>query len=188
MAPKVNGIEDESIRDGMEEITLINGTLSSDDEEDLDDLLEEDEVKMSLDELISGALESAFWAMDKLILKDKEAGYRISGGSCALVALFIFNKIYVANAGDCRACIYDPAQPIVLPMSFDFTPESDRQRIQLIAYQRPELLRHPITREKLYNRHVLSRKVRSDEIGVNTVMYRDFYMAGKNGFSRIACS
>ena len=64
-------------------------------------------------------------------------------------------------------------------MSFDFTPESDRQRIQLIAYQRPELLRHPITREKLYNRHVLSRKARADEIGVNTVMYRDFYMAGK---------
>ena len=64
-------------------------------------------------------------------------------------------------------------------MSFDFTPESDRQRIQLIAYQRPELLRHPITREKLYNRHVLSRKVKREEVGIKTVMYRDFYMAGK---------
>ena len=179
MAPKVHGIEDEDkINGGIDEITLVNGTIS-DDEDTLEDLLEEEEVKMTLDELISGALESAFWAMDKLILKDKEAGYRISGGSCALVSLFIFNKVFVANAGDCRACIYDPAQPLMLPMSFDFTPESDRQRIQMIAYQRPELLRHPITREKLYNRHVLSRKTRADEIGVNTVMYRDFYMAGK---------
>jgi serine/threonine protein phosphatase PrpC len=101
-----------------------------------------------------------------------------SGGSCALVALFMLNKVYVANAGDCRSCIYDPSQPILVPMSYDFTPESDRQRIQMIAYQRPELLRHPITKEKLYNRHVLSRKVRADEVGVSTVMYRDFYMAG----------
>ena len=55
----------------------MNGTLSSDedDENSLED--NETEVKMSLDELISGALESAFWAMDKLILKDKEAGFRI---------------------------------------------------------------------------------------------------------------
>ena len=106
-----------------------------------------------------------------------------SGGSCALVVLFIFDRIYVANAGDCRACIYNPNESMLFPMSFDFTPESDRQRIQLIAYQRPELLRHPITKEKLYNRHVLSRKVRADEIGVNTVMYRDFYMAGTSFLS-----
>ena len=102
-----------------------------------------------------------------------------SGGTCALVVLFIFNRIYVANAGDCRACIYNPNEPVLFPMSFDFTPESDRQRIQLIAYQRPELLRHPITREKLYNRHVLSRKVKREEVGIKTVMYRDFYMAGE---------
>jgi hypothetical protein len=37
----------------------------------------------SRDELVSGALESAFWAMDRLILKDKE-NFRISGGACAL--------------------------------------------------------------------------------------------------------
>lgn len=99
------------------------------------------------------------------------------------MVLFIFDRIYVANAGDCRACIYNPNESMLFPMSFDFTPESDRQRIQLIAYQRPELLRHPITKEKLYNRHVLSRKVRADEIGVNTVMYRDFYMAGTSFLS-----
>ena len=62
-------------------------------------------------------------------------------------------------------------------MSFDFTPETDRQRIQFVAFQRPDLLRHPVTREKLYNRHVLSRKVGHDDIGTS-VMYRDFYMSG----------
>ena len=66
---------------------------------------------------------------------------------------------------------------MVREMSFDFTPETDRQRIQFIAYQRPDLLRHPVTREKLYNRHVLSRKVGHDDIG-SSVMYRDFYMSG----------
>ena len=82
-----------------------------------------------------------------------------SGGSCALVTLFLLDRVYVSNAGDCRACIYEPSKSFLIPMSYDFTPESDRQRIQLIAFQRPELLRHPITKEKLYNRHVLSRKV-----------------------------
>ena len=62
-------------------------------------------------------------------------------------------------------------------MSFDFTPETDRQRIQFVAYQRPDLLRHPVTREKLYNRHVLSRRVLHEDIGTS-VMYRDFYMSG----------
>ena len=57
------------------------------------------------------------------------------------------------------------------------SPETDRQRIQLVAYQRPELLRHPVTKEKLYNRHILSRQVSHQDIG-KTIMYRDFYMEG----------
>ena len=86
--------------------------------------------------------------------------FPFSGGSCALVTIFLLGRVYVANAGDCRAGIYDSSNPTLIPMSYDFTPESDRQRIQLIAFQRPELLRHPVTKEKLYNRHVLSRKVK----------------------------
>ena len=74
VAPKINGIEDDNINDGVEEFTVINGTISDDDS---DQEGAEKEVKMTLNELISGALESAFWAMDKLIVKDKEAGYRI---------------------------------------------------------------------------------------------------------------
>ena len=74
IAPKINGIEDDNINDGVEEFTVINGTISDDDS---DQEGADKEVKMTLNELISGALESAFWAMDKLIVKDKEAGYRI---------------------------------------------------------------------------------------------------------------
>ena len=65
----------------------------------------------------------------------------------------------MANAGDSRAILFQPKLDDPLEMSYDFTPETDRQRIQLVAYQRPELLRHPVTKEKLYNRHILSRQV-----------------------------
>ena len=75
MAPKINGIEDDNIKDGIDEVTVVNGITKDDSDEDNENT--EKEVKMSLNELISGALESAFWAMDKLIMKDKEAGYRI---------------------------------------------------------------------------------------------------------------
>ncbi len=145
------------------------GEISDEDEFDED---EESEIKMSLDELVSGALESTFWAMDRsgggeglsdgellnvfsfsrtrLILRDKEK-YRISGGCTALVALFICDKLFVANAGDSRAALYLEGES-VRPMSTDFNPSNDRQRIQHIAFHRPELLRHPHTKEKLFNR------------------------------------
>ena len=42
-----------------------------------EDKSDDKEMVMTVDELVSGALESAFWAMDKLILRDKEAGFRI---------------------------------------------------------------------------------------------------------------
>ena len=46
-----------------------DGSLSDDEEDDDDETVE---VKMTVDELVSGSLESSFWAMDRLILKDKE--------------------------------------------------------------------------------------------------------------------
>jgi serine/threonine protein phosphatase PrpC len=47
------------------------------------------------------------------------------------VALFIFDKLYIANAGDCRACVYLSGKPQqILQMSHDFSPDADRQRIQ----------------------------------------------------------
>ena len=81
--------------------------ILSDRNEEEEDEDETKERKMSRDELVKGALESAFWAMDRLILRDKQQ-YRISGGACTMVALFIFDKLYLANAGDSRAVCYLP--------------------------------------------------------------------------------
>ena len=80
---------------------------SGHNEEEEEDEDETKERKMGRDELVKGAIESAFWAMDRLILRDKQQ-YRISGGACTMVALFIFDKLYLANAGDSRAVCYLP--------------------------------------------------------------------------------
>ena len=85
--------------------------LSEPDEKVETENEDEDETKerhMNQDELVKGAIESAFWAMDRLILRDKQQ-YRISGGACTMVALFIFDKLYLANAGDSRAVCYIPS-------------------------------------------------------------------------------
>ena len=85
--------------------------LSESDEKVETENEDEDETKerhMNQDELVKGAIESAFWAMDRLILRDKQQ-YRISGGACTMVALFIFDKLYLANAGDSRAVCYIPS-------------------------------------------------------------------------------
>ena len=58
----------------------------------------------SLEELISGALESSLWVMDSVIYKDRLT-FKISGGSTCLVALFICDRIFVANAGDSRTVL-----------------------------------------------------------------------------------
>ncbi len=95
------------------------------------------------------------------------------------MALFICDKLFVANAGDSRAGLFLSRleKSGLRQMSTDFNPSNDRQRIQHVAFHRPELLRHPQTKEKLFNRHLLSRKVERKDIGVS-VMYRDYYMTG----------
>lgn len=59
---------------------------------------------VSKDELIIGALESAFLEMDALLAGDRKK-YRNAGGCTALVTLFIGGKIFVANAGDSRSIL-----------------------------------------------------------------------------------
>jgi len=48
-----------------------------------------------------------------------------------LVALFILGKMYIANAGDSRAVLCKSRHPI--PMSNDFTPETERQRVRQLV-------------------------------------------------------
>ena len=61
------------------------------------------------------------------------------GGCTVLVSLFILGKLYVANAGDSRGCLCRVGG-IAYPMSYDFTPITERQRLQQLGYQKPHLL------------------------------------------------
>lgn len=75
---------------------------------------------VSKDELIVGALESAFLEMDALLAGDRNK-YRNAGGCTALAALFINGKLFVANAGDSRAVLSQrlPVESTELPNGVD---------------------------------------------------------------------
>ncbi|MEQ2194010.1 hypothetical protein XENOCAPTIV_020792, partial [Xenoophorus captivus] len=72
---------------------------------------------------------SSLYSQDDLIEKEKTS-YAISGGCCALAAIYLMGKLYVANAGDSRAIIIRNNE--VIPMTNEFTPESERQRLQYL--------------------------------------------------------
>lgn len=121
--------------------------------------------RVSKDELIIGALESAFFNMDSLIAQDSDR-YRDAGGCTACVSLFIDGKMYVANAGDSRAVLCqrradkkqqqpkeatatsdsgietDPLEASCYPVPFsaDHTPETERERLLNVARLKPHLM------------------------------------------------
>ncbi|OQR68838.1 protein phosphatase 1H-like [Tropilaelaps mercedesae] len=108
--------------------------------------------------------------MDSQIARDKKI-YKMPGGCTVLVAIFIFGKLYLANAGDSRAVVCRCTRNEVVPMSQDFTPESERHRVKLLAQQRPELLGNDFTYLEF-----LKRPTRAD-IG-KKLLYRDVHMTG----------
>ncbi|KAG7272363.1 LOW QUALITY PROTEIN: hypothetical protein CRUP_017324 [Coryphaenoides rupestris] len=105
---------------------------------------------------------------DELIEKEK-ASYTISGGCCALAAVQMMGKLYVANAGDSRAIIIRNDE--VIPMSNEFTPESERQRLQYLGFLRPELLGNEFTHMEF------PRRIQHSELG-KKMLYRDHTMTG----------
>ncbi|KAI1278713.1 Protein phosphatase 1H [Halotydeus destructor] len=123
---------------------------------------------VTVDKLIIGALEAAFWEMDREIATEKKL-YRMPGGCTVLVSLFILGKLYVANAGDSRSVMYKSGK--VVPMSFDFTPESERQRVKLLGMLKPELLGTDFTHLEF-----VRRPTRRD-LG-KKLLYRDAFMTG----------
>lgn len=62
------------------------------------------------------------------VIKEENTKYKVTGGCTAVVCLFFMGKLYVANAGDSRAVLIHNNE--IRPLSNDFTPESDRQRVQ----------------------------------------------------------
>jgi serine/threonine protein phosphatase PrpC len=123
---------------------------------------------ITVEQLVRGALESSFWEMDELIGHDKEY-YKMPGGCAAIVSLFILGRLYVCNAGDSRAIVCKSNR--VIPMSFDFTPTSERERILRLGHQRPELLGNDFTHLEF-----IKRPTRKD-LG-KRMLYRDAYMTG----------
>uniref|UniRef100_A0A8C6UE55 Protein phosphatase, Mg2+/Mn2+ dependent, 1H n=1 Tax=Neogobius melanostomus TaxID=47308 RepID=A0A8C6UE55_9GOBI len=100
------------------------------------------EKKVSHESLVVGAIENAFKDMDFQIEREKSV-YNISGGCTALVVVYLLGNLYVGNAGDSRAIIIRSGE--VVPMSSEFTPESERQRLQFLAYMQPHLLGNEFT-------------------------------------------
>uniref|UniRef100_A0A8B9H3W7 Protein phosphatase, Mg2+/Mn2+ dependent 1H n=1 Tax=Astyanax mexicanus TaxID=7994 RepID=A0A8B9H3W7_ASTMX len=126
------------------------------------------EKVVSLESLVMGIIENAFKQMDDLIEKEK-ASYSISGGCCALTAVHLMGKLYVANAGDSRAIIVRNDE--VIPMSNEFTPESERQRLQYLGFLKPELLGNEFT-------HIeFPRRIQHKELG-KKMLFRDHTMTG----------
>ncbi|XP_070967806.1 protein phosphatase 1H-like isoform X1 [Oncorhynchus clarkii lewisi] len=126
------------------------------------------EKAVSLESLIMGVIENAFKQMDELIEKEKMS-YTISGGCCALAAIHLMGKLYVANAGDSRAIIIRNGE--VIPMSNEFTPESERQRLQYLGFLRPELLGNEFTPMEF------PRRIQYRELG-RKMLFRDHTMNG----------
>ncbi len=120
--------------------------------------------------LVMGTLEEAFAEMDDQIRRERET-YRIKGGCTAIVALFLQGKLYISNAGDCRAITLTDDFEKLTELSMDFTPETDRKRLQTLAYLQPQLL------GKYFGRIEYQRRLRKKDIG-QRVLYRDRHMSG----------
>ncbi|XP_067908168.1 protein phosphatase 1M-like isoform X2 [Heterodontus francisci] len=126
------------------------------------------EKNISIENLVKGALETAFKNCDELI-GHYQASHNQVGGCTALVVLGLQGKLYVANAGDSRAMIVHKTE--VLPLSNEFTAVTERQRIQHLAFLRPELL------GEVFSRYEFPRRVKRSDIG-EKILYRDYFMSG----------
>ncbi|KHN75580.1 Protein phosphatase 1H [Toxocara canis] len=123
---------------------------------------------ITCDSLVIGAMEAAFVDMDEQIAEEKQL-WKIPGGCAAIAVLFFLGKVYVANAGDCRALLVSSSQ--VQQLSQDFTPETERKRLQYLAYKNPDLIGNCFSRYE-YSRFLTRRDLKKK------VLYRDWYMDG----------
>ncbi|XP_067855474.1 protein phosphatase 1H isoform X2 [Heptranchias perlo] len=126
------------------------------------------EKKIAHESLVIGAIENAFKEMDSQIERERSM-YNISGGCTSLVVVFLLDKLYVANAGDSRAIIIRNGE--VIPMSSEFTPETERQRLQYLACLQPHLLGNEFTHLEF------PRRVQRKELG-KKMLFRNFNMTG----------
>ncbi|KAM9182464.1 protein phosphatase 1M isoform 2-T2 [Mergus octosetaceus] len=127
-----------------------------------------EEKHIRVEDMVVGALENAFQECDEVIGQEMEATGQ-TGGCTALAALYLQGKLYVANAGDSRAILV--LKDTIVPMSCEFTPETERQRLQHLAFLFPKLLDGEFTRFEF------PRRLKGDDVG-QKVLYRDYFMEG----------
>lgn len=145
--------------------TLLSGRLRSDSSYSISKM---DSVSIRCDQLVIGALEAAFVDMDTQITEDKQT-WRIAGGCAAIAVLVFLGKLYVANAGDCRAVLVTDNGAQAL--SSDFTPATERKRLQTLAYQNPDLIGNCFSRLE-YSRALSKKDLKTK------VLFRDWFMDG----------
>ncbi|KAH7730997.1 Protein C42C1.2 [Aphelenchoides avenae] len=117
------------------------------------------------DSLIVGALETAFVEMDNQIADEKNF-VRLAGGCAAVAAVFCLGKIYVANAGDCRALLVTRRRCV--PLSTDFTPVTERKRLQEIAFKQNNLIGNSFSRLE-YSRYLTKKDLNRKARLLNTI-------------------
>lgn len=125
-------------------------------------------MSIDVDMLVIGALEEAFLALDEEI-KQERYDHLIQGGCTALAAIIFKGKLYVAGAGDSRCVLYHNG--VAHEMSHDHTPETERKRIQTLAYYKPQMLKDEYTRFQFQHR------CRRKDVGTRQ-LYRDYNMDG----------
>lgn len=123
---------------------------------------------ISSESLVIGALEAAFWETDSQIGEEKKV-YAMPGGCTVLLSLFILGKLYVANAGDSRGVLCRSGRSF--PLSHDFTPVTERQRLQQLGRLAPHLLGQEYTHLEY------ARRPTRRDLGAR-MLYRDAYMTG----------
>ncbi|XP_062975620.1 protein phosphatase 1J [Elgaria multicarinata webbii] len=126
------------------------------------------EKAVSHESLVVGAIENAFKQMDNQIEQERVTRHA-AGGCCALAVVYLLGKFYVANAGDSRAIVIRNGE--IIPMSREFTPETERQRLQFLGYLSPELLGNEFTHLEF------PRRIQHKELG-KKMLYRDQTMNG----------
>lgn len=126
------------------------------------------EKRVLHESLVVGAIENAFKEMDAQIERERHV-YNITGGCTALTVVYLLGKLYVGNAGDSRAIIVRNNE--IISMSAEFTPETERQRLQFLGFMQPHLLGNEFTHLEF------PRRVQRKEVG-KRMLYRDFTMNG----------
>ncbi|KAM9097587.1 protein phosphatase 1M [Sarcophilus harrisii] len=127
-----------------------------------------EEKGIQAQDLVIGAIEKAFQECDAVIGQKMTATGQ-AGGCTALAVLYLEGKLYVANAGDSRAILVQ--RKGLRALSSEFTPETERQRIQHLAFTHPRLLANEFTRLEF------PRRLRSEDLG-QKVLFRDYNMNG----------